>query len=54
MRPDLLAAGGGFPPLHADFELTRKLACGSDILARIPQTLYFVPAASHGGGVCEV
>ena len=36
------------PGLHAELELTRKLACGSDILACIPQTLHFVPAASHG------
>ena len=37
-----------FPALHADFELARKLACGSDILVQIPQNLYFVSAASHG------
>jgi hypothetical protein len=29
-------------------------ACGSNILARIPQTLYFAPAASHGGVVNSV
>ena len=48
-RPNSLPAFGGFPALHSNFELTRKLACGSDILVRIPQNLYSTPAASHGG-----
>jgi len=40
MRTKLLARLCGFPPLHADFELGQKLACGSDIFPRIPHNLY--------------
>jgi hypothetical protein len=49
MRPGLLARFRGFPPLHADFELTQKLACGSDIFVRNPQNLYCVSAVSPRG-----